>query len=312
MAVLVIFGIAIFNFILLHMAPGDAADALAGEAGAGDPAYLAMLRARFGLDQPLHVQLWHFLLRLITFDLGYSSRYGQSVASLILERLPATLLLMGTAMTIAVAGGIVLGVTAARHAGKAADRVISFIVLLLYGTPMFWSGLMLILLFSVRLDWLPAGGMYDMRVKSTGLAHALDVAQHLILPAATQACFFLAIYTRLLRASMLEVLGLDHIRFARAKGMGERRIAFVHALRNALLPLVTMVGMNLGTFLGGAVLGETVFSWPGIGRLMFDAVFQRDLNLLLSILVLSSVFVVIANLVVDMLYVVINPAVELR
>ena len=311
-AVLIVLGIAVLNFFLLHLAPGDAADAMAGEAGNGDPAYLALLRQRYGLDQPLAVQLGRFLWRLASLDLGFSPRYGQSVAALILERLPATLLLMFTSITFAVLGGIALGVTAARFAHRAADRVISLFVLLLYATPVFWTGLMMILLFSVKLDWLPAGGMIDMRARTTGLAYAADVAAHLVLPALTQAFFFLAIYTRLLRASMLEVMSLDYIRFARAKGMSEFRVAFRHALRNALPPLVTMVGMNVGTFLGGAVLGETVFSWPGIGRLMFDAVFQRDLNLLLSILVLSSIFVVLANLVVDILYVLLNPAVELQ
>jgi peptide/nickel transport system permease protein len=311
-ALVIVVGIAVVNFFLLHLAPGDAADAIAGEAGTGDPEFLAALRRRMGLDQPLPVQLGYFLWRLASLDLGYSHRYGQSVAALILERLPATLLLMATSIALAVAGGVALGVTAARFAHGRLDRAISLAVLFLYATPVFWLGLMMILLFSVKLGWLPTGGMYDVSRGLRGLAHARDVALHLALPALTQAFFFLAVYTRLVRASMLEVLGMDYIRFARAKGLSETRVAFRHALRNALMPLVTMVGMNVGTFLGGAVLGETVFSWPGIGRLMFDAVFQRDLNLLLSILVLSSVFVVLANLAVDILYVVINPNAELR
>lgn len=309
-AAFIVLGIAIINFFLLHLAPGDAADAIAGEAGTADPGYVANLRQQLGLDRPLIEQLGLFLWRLIHFDFGYSFRYGQSVASLIFDRLPATLLLMITSTVIAVLGGIVLGVWAARYANTTVDRAISVVALLLYATPLFWIGLMMILVFSVKLGWTPTGGIYDIAAQRTGWAFAGDVARHLILPSLTQAFFFLAIYTRLVRASMLEVYGMDYIRLARAKGLSESRVAFRHALRNALMPLVTMVGMNVGTFLGGAVLVETVFSWPGIGRLMFDAVFQRDINLLLSILVLSSAFVVLANLVVDLLYATLNPTVQ--
>ncbi|MFO1209347.1 MAG: ABC transporter permease [Amaricoccus sp.] len=311
-ALLTILGIAIVNFFLLQLAPGDAADVLAGEAGTADPTYLANLRAEFGLDQPLWVQLGAFLGRIATLDLGYSFRYNEAVSTLIFARLPATLLLMVTSVLIALAAGIFFGVTAARHFNRLPDRLISLGALLFYATPPFWIGLMMILVFSVQLGWLPTGGMRDITADSHGLAGAWDVARHLALPALTQAFFYLAIYTRLVRAGMLEVLNLEYIRVARAKGISERRIAYRHALRNAVLPLVTVVGANVGGFLGGAVLTETIFSWPGIGRLMFDAMFQRDLNLLLSILVLSSVFVVLANLVVDLLYAVINPTVELR
>jgi peptide/nickel transport system permease protein len=304
--------VATLDFALLHAAPGDAADAIAGEAGSGDAAYLAELRRALGLDQPLHVQLWLYLWRLVHGDFGMSFRYGKSVAALILERLPATLLLMGASIGFAVAAGIVLGTLSARFAHGWLDRLISLVTLFFYATPLFWFGLMMIVLFGVHLGWLPTGGMYNAARTASGLALALDIARHLVLPALTQSCFFLAIYTRLVRASMLEVYGADYVRFARAKGLGEAHIAIRHVLRNALTPLVTMVGLNLGTLLGGAVLTETVFSWPGIGRLMYDAVFQRDINLLLSILVMSSVLVILANLAVDMLYAAITPTVELR
>ena len=309
---LTVLGIAIINFLLLQLAPGDAAEALAGEAGTADPEYMAQLRAQFGLDKPVLHQLGAFLWRLATLDLGYSFRFNRPVLDLIMDRLPATLLLMAVSIIVAVIGAIILGVFAARHAHKLPDRLISIGALLLYATPPFWIGLMLIVIFSVKLGWAPTGGLYDIVAGKIGFAHGLDVAHHLMLPAATQAFFYLAIYTRLVRAGMLEVLSLDYIRVARAKGISESRIAYSHALRNAVLPLLTVVGANVGAFLGGAVLTETIFSWPGIGRLMFDAMFQRDLNLLLSILVLSSVFVVITNLIVDLLYMVINPTVELR
>ncbi|MCA0206153.1 MAG: ABC transporter permease [Proteobacteria bacterium] len=304
--------IAIINFFLLKLAPGDAAEALAGQAGTADPAYIAQLRAQFGLDQPLLSQLWAFLVRLATLDLGYSYVFNERVSVLIFSRMPATLMLMGAAIVIAVIGGIVFGVTAARYANRWPDRVISFVALLLYGTPPYWIGLMMILIFAVTLGWTPTSGMENVLAFNTGWDRVVDIAHHLILPALAQSIFYLAIYIRLVRAGMLEVLSLDFIRVARAKGISERRLSYRHALRNAVLPLVTVVGTNVGNFLGGAVLTETVFSWPGVGRLMFDAMFQRDLNLLLSILVLSSFFVIVANLVVDLLYAIINPTVELK
>ncbi|MDK3018770.1 ABC transporter permease [Pseudodonghicola flavimaris] len=307
-----VFAIAVINFFLLQLAPGDAAEALAGEAGTASPEYIAELRAQFGLDQPLMLQLWAFVSRLFTLDLGYSFRYGADVADLIFARLPATLLLMTTSVVFAVIGGIVLGVTAARFANRLPDRLISFTGLLFYATPPFWIGLMMILVFSVWFGWVPTSGMENVLAFNTGWARAVDIGHHLILPALTQAFFYLAIYIRLVRAGMLDVLSLEFIRVARAKGISEARIGYRHALRSAVMPLVTVVGTNVGGFLGGAVLTETVFSWPGVGRLMFDAMFQRDLNLLLSILILSSVFVVVTNFVVDILYVLINPTVELK
>ncbi|MGI3166055.1 ABC transporter permease [Pseudooceanicola sp. 200-1SW] len=309
---LAILAIAVINFFLLKMAPGDAAEAMAGEAGTATPEYIAELRAQFGLDQPVLVQLGHFLGRLVTLDLGYSFRYGEDNVTLIFDRLPATLMLMLASLLVALIGGIVFGVTAARYANRAPDQAISLVALLLYATPPYWIGLILILVFSVWLGWTPTSGMVDVLAFNTGWAHVVDVAHHMILPALTQAFFYLAIYIRLVRAGMLDVLSLDFVRVARAKGISESRIMYRHALRNAVLPLLTVVGTNLGGFLGGAVLTETVFSWPGVGRLMFDAMFARDLNLLLSILVLSSAFVVLTNLVVDLLYVVINPTVELK
>ncbi|WP_417626306.1 ABC transporter permease [Pararhodobacter aggregans] len=309
---LAMLAIAIINFFLLKLAPGDAAEALAGQAGTADPAYIAQLRAQFGLDQPLLSQLWAFLVRLATLDLGYSYVFNERVSVLIFSRMPATLMLMGAAIVVAVIGGIVFGVTAARYANRWPDRVISFLALLLYGTPPYWIGLMMILIFAVTLGWTPTSGMENVLAFNTGWDRVVDIAHHLILPALAQSIFYLAIYIRLVRAGMLEVLSLDFIRVARAKGISERRLSYRHALRNAVLPLVTVVGTNVGNFLGGAVLTETVFSWPGVGRLMFDAMFQRDLNLLLSILVLSSFFVILANLIVDLLYAVINPTVELK
>lgn len=308
---LVVFGIAITNFFLLHLAPGDAAQVLAGEAGSATPEYLAALRRQFGLDQPLPVQFAVYLRNLPSLNLGFSFRQGLPVADLVAQRLPATLLLMGASIGFAVIAGSALGLAAARRAGRAADIVISTIALIFYATPVFWTGIMLVVVFSVWLDWLPVGGMVSVEKGYGGIAHVKDVARHLVLPAATLGSFYLAVYARLMRAAVIEVQGQDFVRTAIAKGVRPGRVARRHVLRNALLPIVTMLGVQIGSVLGGAILVETVFSWPGLGRLAFEALFQRDLNLLLGILLCSSVVVVVVNAAVDLLYTILDPRIEL-
>jgi peptide/nickel transport system permease protein len=303
----VLLAIATLNFLLLHMAPGDAADIIAGQAGHATPEFVAELRREFGLDKPLHEQYLIYLGKLATLDLGYSTLYQLPVADLILERLPATLWLMIPALAIAVGLGVVLGVVAAKNRGGWLDSVVSVGALVVYATPVFWLGLMLIVFFSITLGILPSGGASDVRESHTGFAYALDFARHLVLPVVTMALFYVAIYTRLMRASMLEVYSLDFITTARAKGVPERAIAWRHAARNALLPVVTLAGLQFGHLLGGSVLVETVFGWPGLGRLVFDSLQQRDLNLLLGILFVSSVVVVLANLAADLTYGLLDP-----
>ena len=310
-AVVTVVCIAILNFLLLHLAPGDVVDVLAGEAGAADARYVAELRQKFGLDQPIVAQLGRYLWSLAQLDLGHSFRYEMPVAQLILQRLGPTVLLMAASLGIAFAGGLALGVTASRRARSLADNVISVLALLAYATPLFWLGLMLIVLFTLKLGLLPAGGMYTIGAAETAAAHALDVLRHLILPATTLALFYMATYTRLMRTSMLEVLGSDYVRTAYAKGLSERLVAYRHALRNAILPMVTVLGVQVGSFFGGAVVVEVVFGWPGLGRLAFEAIFQRDLNLLLGILLLSSCLVIVVNLAVDLLYTRLDPRIEL-
>jgi peptide/nickel transport system permease protein len=307
-----VLGIAVFNFFLLHLAPGDAADVLAGEAGGATEEYLAQMKAKFGLDQPLYVQLGRYLANVASLDLGFSFRHNMAVTDLIAGRLPATLLLMVMAVALAFVVGIVLGVTAARHVRKPIDSIVSVVALLAYATPIFWIGLMMILLFSVNLGWLPSGGMQTIGADLQGAAYVWDIAQHLVLPTLTLALFYLALYTRLMRASMLEVYGQDFVTTARAKGLDERRVAYRHVFRNAVLPMVTMLGLQVGSLLGGSVLVETVFGWPGLGRLAFEAVFQRDHNLLLGILLISSLLVVGVNVLVDLVYAKLDPRIELR
>lgn len=302
--------IATLNFLLLQFVPGDLADVIAGESGAATPEYMETLRAQFGLDQPVLVQLWNYVSHLLQFDLGYSFRHSMPVSKLLLERLGPTLLLMGTSLFLAIFTGVVLGVLSTRKINGFLDTTIAVLALVAFATPIFWSGLMAIVLFSATLGWLPSGGFETIGSDLTGFERVLDIGKHMVMPVLSLFLFFTAAYTRLMRASMLEVLGQDYVTTARAKGLSESVVIFKHALRNALLPIVTMIGLQMGALIGGSVLVETVFSWPGIGRLAFEAVFQRDLNVLLGILYLSSIVVLVANVLVDFAYALLDPRIE--
>lgn len=309
-AVVVILAIVVLNFLLIRLAPGDPALVIAGQSGAADTEFVAQLRAQFGLDKPLAEQLWIYVSGILRGDLGISHRQQRTVLSLILERLPATLLLTGAAFVLALAGGIAMGAWAARRVGTWADTVITVLALAFYATPLFWVGLMLILLFSVRLEWLPSFGMETVGADYTGIAAALDTAKYLVLPAISLGLFYLATYARLTRASMLEVADQDFVKTARAKGVPEARVQRRHVLRNALLPVITLAGIQAGQLIGGSILIETVFAWPGIGRLAFDALLQRDYQLLLGIFLCTSIMVIAFNLITDLLYAAIDPRVE--
>ena len=294
-------------FLLLQLAPGDTVDALMAQMGGGSAEDAARLRAQYGLDVGVATQLGRYLVRLATLDLGQSAIYGKPVAAVIGERLAVTALFMSCALAFAFSAGLVLGVLAARRVNGWRDTLISTAGLLFYAIPSFWLGLMLIVLFSVKLAWLPPGGFESIGAGLTGLARVLDIASHLVLPTISLALIFLAIYLRLMRASMLEVMGLDFVRTARAKGLPEGRVLRRHVLRNAMLPMVTFVGLQFSTMLGGSVVVESVFSLPGLGRLAYESVVQRDLNTLLGIVLVSSVLVVVVNFVVDLLYARLDP-----
>lgn len=308
----VVLAIAALNFALLHMAPGDVADIIAASSGGAPVEFVEELRRNFGLDRPLWEQFLAFLGRLLMLDLGWSHIQQAPVLELVMERVPATLLLMMAAILVAVAAGMLLGILAAMRHRSWIDAVLSVLALVVYATPQFWLGLMLIVLFSVTLGILPSGGMMTIATDLSWSARALDIGRHLVLPALTLGLFYVALYTRLMRASMLEVFTLDFITTARAKGLSETRIGFVHAARNALLPVVTLAGVQIGHILGGSILVETVFGWPGLGRLVFDALLQRDLPLLLGVLLVSSVVVVLVNLLVDLLYGLLDPRIVHR
>jgi peptide/nickel transport system permease protein len=302
-----ILGIVVLNFLLLQLVPGDAADVLASESGTATAEGMAAIRARFGLDQPVLTQLMTFLGHLAHFDLGFSPRYNMPVVDMILSRLPATLLLMLTALSIALVVGILMGAVMAAWVGRWPDRVLSVVVLLFYSMPGFWVGLMAIVLFSVNLGWLPSDGNMTIGASLHGFALIGDRLKYLVLPALALASFFIAVYARLTRAAMLEVQRQEFMRTAQAKGLHPIVVQLRHALRNALIPVTTVAGMHLGNLLGGAVVVETLFGWPGMGRLALEAVLARDFSVLMGVLLLSSFLVIIANMLIDLLHAWLDP-----
>ena len=302
-----ILGIIVLDFLLLQLVPGDAADMIASESGSATAESMAAIRQRFGLDQSVFNQLLNFLGHLAQGDLGFSPRYNMSVYDMIMTRLPGTLLLMTTALSLALLLGIVVGSVMAAWAGRWPDRVLSVVVLLFYSMPGFWVGLMAVVLFSVNLGWLPSDGSMTVGANLTGWAFIWDRLSHLILPALALASFFIAVYARLTRAAMLEVQRQDFMRTAAAKGLHPFFIQLHHALRNALIPVTTVAGMHLGNLLGGAVVVETLFGWPGMGRLALEAVLARDFSVLLGVLLLSSFLVILANMLIDLLHAWLDP-----
>lgn len=308
-AVPVVFAVVILNFMIVHLAPGDPVNILVGEYGS-TPEFRERVRREYGLDQPLPTQLVVYLRRVLRGDLGHSLYFNQPVIRLILERLPATILLMASQLVFALAAGVSLGVAAARRPYSALDNASTAVALIGYSMPVFWSGLLLILLFSTTLGVLPSGGMISSREQVSGLAVVWDVLRHLILPAFTLGLVNLALYVRLTRASMLEVLSQDYMRTAWAKGLAEHRVMRHHALRNALLPVVTITGIDLGRMIGGAVLTETVFAWPGVGTLTFTALQSRDYPVIVGTFMLVSIGVILANLFVDIMYGILDPRIQ--
>ena len=309
--VLVTVVVVLLSFFMIHAVPGDAATVMAGQAGYADETYMKNLRAEYGLDQPLPVQLWAYVDRVAHGDLGTSFVRREKVLSIIMERLPNTMLLDAFALLVAAGGGITLGAMAARRPGSAGDSAVTTLAMLFYAVPQFWLGMMMVLVFAVWLNWLPPFGIETMGADYTGLARIADVAQHIILPGVTLALYFLAFYARLTRTAMIEVSTLDFVKTARAKGISERQVQRRHILRNALIPLVTYAGLQASILVGGSVLVENVFSWPGIGTLAYQAVQARDNPLLLGIFIVSSVLVCLFNLVTDIAYSLVDPRVEL-
>jgi peptide/nickel transport system permease protein len=293
----VLFGMTLLVFLMAWVTPGDPVVAMLGEASQGmSRQALDELRRELGLDRPLPVQYLAYVRGLLRGDLGVSVRSRRPVLAEIRDRLPATVELALAALTIAVALGVSLGVVAAVRKRTWVDGAAIAVALVGVSVPVFWSGFVLMIVFALELGWLPASGRGTWR--------------HLVLPAVAVGVSSAAFIARITRGAVLEALGQDYVRTARAKGLAPRRVVFRHALRNALLPIVTVVGLQLGGLLGGAVLTETVFAWPGVGRLLVDAIVARDLPLVQGSVMVVSLLFILVNLTVDLSYAAINPKVR--
>ncbi|WP_027687291.1 ABC transporter permease [Rhizobium leguminosarum] len=299
--------VVIFTFFLLESASGDAVDAYLGSIGGGDAALRQSLRESYGLDRSMLARLWLYLSSLARFNLGWSVAFNRPVGALIAERLPNTLLLMGSATALSFGLGSAFGILAGARPGSFRDRLLSIGSLIVYAIPSFWLGLVLSIAFSVKLRWFPIAGIETIASGKTGFSRALDISDHLVLPVGALALIYLALFLRVMRSGMAEAWKLDFVLFARAKGLSRSRIVLRHVARNALLPLVTMLGLQSAAMLGGSVVIESVFAIPGFGRLAQEAVNGRDAPLLMGIVVTSAVLVISVNFLVDLVYATLDP-----
>jgi peptide/nickel transport system permease protein len=309
-AALMVLGIVILGFLITHILPGDPVDVLVGDYPA-PPEYIAQVRREFGLDRALVAQLWLYLANLAQGNLGFSFLNRQPVLSLVLHRAGVTLLLMIPSLVLASVLGVLIAVRAAARAGRALDSLLTGISLIGYSIPVFWLAQILIVIFAVHLAWLPAQGMASVRSSGTGAAAVVDFLRHLALPAFCITIYYLAVVARVTRSSMIEMLHQDFVLTARAKGLSERAVLWRHVLRNALIPVITVIGYNFGYSLTGAILTETVFAWPGLGGLFISSISNRDYPVLAGIFLLAATAVVLANLITDLLYAVADPRVRI-
>jgi peptide/nickel transport system permease protein len=302
-SVVVLWVVSIATFAIIHLAPGGPGVLLSPDLS---PEEAAQFRRNLGLDDPLPVQYLRWVGALVRGDLGRSLTHGAPVSAMITERLPATLLLAGAAFGLTLVVGIPAGIISAKRRDSVFDYLSTSVAFLGVAMPPFWLGIMLILLFSVSLKLLPSSGMYTLG----GDTSLVDLLTHLVMPAVVLGMFSMAEVTRYTRSAILTVLHQDYVRTARAKGLGEMAVLVTHALRNALIPVVTVLGSLIPRFLGGAPVTETVFGWPGMGRLAVDAARLRDYPLVMGITLMISLVVVLTNLAVDILYKYIDPRVE--
>ena len=307
-AVPLLLGVVVVNFCLIQLAPGSFLELMTAENQVSDPATVELLKKTYGLNDPVWLQLAKYVWALLHLDFGFSYRQNLPVIDAIAVHLPATLLLMVSSLTLALVVGVAAGVVAAMKVRTVWDTVVSVAAMFFFAAPSFWLGIMLIVLFAVKLGWMPVGGM--VTIGSGG--GVLDILHHLVLPTLALGLFYAAIYARVMRASMLEVAQLDFVRTARAKGLSRNRVTLSHVLRNALLPVVTILGVQMGTVLAGSVVIESVFSWPGVGSLLFDSVSSRNYPVVLGIMVLGSLVVIAANIAVDLVYMWLDPRIEIR
>ena len=308
-AALLLVAVLVLNFSLMHAAPGDVADTIAQASGGADPEALEQIRKDYGLDKPFLVQLGTYIGKVLRFDLGYSFFYNDKVTSLILQKLPATLLLVISAQLLALIVGVVLGIFSARRPNGILSHFVTLLALFGYSAPVFWTGIIFLIGFSLYVPLFPVGGMRDVTIEGGFFVQAMDIARHLVLPMITLASIFLALYSRLSRATMMEVLGSDYVRTAKAKGLTTRQVVYKHALKNAVSPVITLAGLQLSAVVSGAVLVETVFSWPGLGTLAFSSILARDTPMILGILFFSALVVVVGNLLTDLALRLVDPRV---
>lgn len=292
----VLLGIATITFILIYVIPGDPTSGIVGERVS--PQTLNQIRAEMGLDKPFHIQYLSYLNRLIHGNLGRSFSTKQPVSEVIIEKFPNTLRLTIAAMFIAILFGVSMGIFAAITRGSFWERLTMVGAVFGISTPVFWFGLLLIFIFSIKLGWLPASGMGDGSIL------------YLILPAATLGLRSVALIARITCATMIETLGEDYIRTARAKGLRESVVIFKHALKNSLIPIVTIIGLDFGSYLNGSVLTETVFGWPGLGRYAVEGIMKRDIPVVIGTVLFGAFIFVIVNLIVDILYYFLNPKIR--
>jgi len=305
-----VLAVVVLNFVLVHAAPGDPVETIAGASGGMSPELMAQLRTQYGLDKPLLVQLGVYLGKVFSGDLGYSYFFNVPVLSMIIAHVPATLLLVVSSVLLAFVIGTTLGVLSSRKPNGLLSQFITVLSMVGFAAPVFWTGIMLVILFASIIPIMPISGMRSIDASGGGIKDMLDVLHHLVLPALTLSLVYLAQYSRLSRSSMLDVLGSDFIRTARAKGLADRVVMYKHALRNALLPVVTVLGLQFGNVMAGAILVETVFNWPGLGRLAFDSVLRRDYPTILGVLLFSSIVVIVMNIVTDLAYRMIDPRIK--
>ncbi len=302
--------VIVVNFVLIHLSPGDPVSTLIGEGTQASEKFVNEVRQSYGLDRPLVEQLLRYVWKAATGDLGYSFYYREPVFSVIAARVWPTLLLMGTALIFSSLLAVVLGVASALRPYSLLDQIVTVTGLIGYSLPAFWLGILFMMAFSLKIQAFPMGGIESLRYELVGFSRALDVAWHLVLPAVTLSAVLIPIVMRMARASMLDVLRMDFIATARAKGLRNRTVILKHALRNAMLPVITVIGFNFGYLLAGAALIETVFSWPGIGRLLLEAIRARDTPVILGVLLVASLGVVVANLITDVVYGFLDPRIR--
>lgn len=311
-SIIVIFAILLINFLIINLAPGDPARFMGGEIALSSPEYLQAIRERWGLDKPVYERFLVYLYNLLRGDLGYSYRYLQPVSTLIAERLPTTLLLTITSTLLAFFIGTYLGLRAVRKVGGKLDTILTTIMFVFWSIPSFWLGIILIMIFGVHLKILPISGLVSVREIKTGIWYYLDILYHSILPITTLTLITIPIYYKLTRDTALNQLSEDYVTTFRAVGIDEGRLFKKHIFRNAILPPVTVFGLQLGYAIAGAALIETVFGWPGMGRLLLDSIYMRDYPVIMGIYLVISISVVLSNFIVDLVYMLLDPRVRLR